>query len=368
VAVAARGGRCGAAAVPILAAGVVESFKSLQRRILAMTSTTNRSQWSRGRWAVTGALLALAALVALPPWRVVAQDKPGAAAPAPGAKGAYPGGDTANNPFDRGERGERRGGERGGPRAAAPEQYVGHLTADRVRLQPGVDGIIEKVSVKSGDRARKGQVVIALDGARARAMLAQAEAKAQLAQAQMSRVKDLARQATISQQEVEQSVANLDIAHAELMARKQDLEETIVRAPFDGVAQITAREGQRVTRGEPLGELVEVDALRVEFSVPEVRVAGLKIGQPVSVRVGAYPDRAYDGQISNIAPVVDAGTGTIRVDARLTGKIEGLRPGMSARVSPAAAQPDGAAIPSGAPGAAGVDPAAVPARSRSQVD
>jgi RND family efflux transporter MFP subunit len=296
LAVAARGSLPAVA----FAAGVVGSRKALERRILAMS---RRITWSRRRWVLAAVGIALVTLVALPPWRVVAQDKPSPTTREVKAAPAGPG-----------------------------QRYVGRLVAETLRLQAATDGTIQQVRVRTGDRVKKGDMILELDAERAKAALAQAEAKLRLVQTQKTHLLALRDQKAASLEEAEEKNAEVQIAQAEIMIRKHDLMDARVVAPFDGAVELTAQEGQHVTKGEALGRLIAVDAPRTMFQVPEDAVRDVKVGRAVEVTTAAYPQRKFKAEISEVSPVIDPATGTVTVHARFTEGTEGLLPGMFANV------------------------------------
>jgi RND family efflux transporter MFP subunit len=298
LAVAARGSLPAVA----FAVGVVGARRTLERRILAMS---RRSNWSRRRWALAAICVALVSLAALPPWRVVAQDKP---APTTREAKASP--------------------------VGAGQRYVGRLVAETLRLQSPGDGVIQQVRVRTGDRVKKGDLILELDSQRAQAALAQAEAKLGLAQSQLTRVKSLyGEQHVASRAELDEKEAEVRIDQAEIVIRKHDLMDARVLAPFDGAVELTAQAGQQVTKGEALGRIIAVDAPRAMFQVPEDALRDIKVGRPVEVTVTAYPGRAFKAAISEVSPVIDPATATVTVNARFTESTEGLLPGMFANIA-----------------------------------
>jgi beta-lactamase regulating signal transducer with metallopeptidase domain len=324
IAVAARG------IVPpgAFSAGVVDSRKTLERRILAMTRSSN---WSRRRrFAAAFAIVAATALV-IPPWRVVAQEKPAAAA-APGTS-ATPAPTIEERMKERRVK-ELRKGQPGAEAAAAaqppgPWQFQSYLVAQTVKLQAPADGVVQRVAARSGDRVKKGDLLIELDPRRARVAVAQAEAKLQMAKAQWQRVvagRGDQNPAVIAGRE--EMAAQMQIAEAEIQLRHQDLEETRILAPFDGAVRVTAQPGQRVSRAETLGHLTAAGDLRVGFQISERDVAGIKLGQAAGVQLTAFPDKTFKAEITEIAPVVSSGF--VEAFARITDPTDGLLPGMNA--------------------------------------
>lgn len=115
------------------------------------------------------------------------------------------------------------------------------------------------------------------------------------------------------------------------MAQLQ-LEKTTVEAPMSGaVAQVNITEGGMVNLGTPLVVIVSTD---VEITIPveELRLPDLSIGQSAFIRVNAYPDRVFEGEIVTIAPQLDPQTRTVQVSIHPTEAADELVPGMFAAV------------------------------------
>lgn len=335
-----------------LTVGVVSSRRVLEQRIIAMRHLSN---WSRRRWTVVAAAALVLALMVIPPWRVVAQEK--AADGSAASKGEVKG--AAEAPAAGGERPmtveERMRVRREQARAAAAteaaspreRQIVGSIAAATLRIQPAGDGLVDQVRVHEGDRVKKGDVLIQLDSRRAQAALARTEARLALAEAQFSRLRALVKEATVSREELDQKEAELKVAQADLNVAKQDLWEMRLMSPIDGtVGDLSVRAGERVVRGQTLVTVVETGALKFHASIPSSQLGVYAVGQSVNVRVPAYPEREFTAQISRVAPTVDPATATVRIEATLSGDTAGLVPGMFAKaaLTPAEAK-DGAKQP-----------------------
>jgi membrane fusion protein (multidrug efflux system) len=116
------------------------------------------------------------------------------------------------------------------------------------------------------------------------------------------------------------------------LARVQ-LERTRIRAPFDGVMGAL-----RVAPGDPMTqdtELVRIDAIdrvQLEFSLPEVAVAVVQVGVPVSLSVAPYPGESFPGEVYFVSPTLDPATRRILVKAWVPNADHRLRPGLFAQV------------------------------------
>jgi membrane fusion protein (multidrug efflux system) len=154
-----------------------------------------------------------------------------------------------------------------------------------------------------------------------------------LAQLNAKRATDLLQKNSISQSELDQATAQLNQAESSVAALKATIDKKMVRAPFDGRVGIRlVNLGQFVSRGQSLVPLQKLDALYVNFKIPQRQLSSLSIGQQVLVSVDAFVDRHFDGLVTAIDTEVDAATRNFSVQATITNPKEELRPGMFAQV------------------------------------
>jgi membrane fusion protein (multidrug efflux system) len=133
----------------------------------------------------------------------------------------------------------------------------------------------------------------------------------------------------------------LDADEAQLKAGTTDtgaLEAQVgrktVRAPFSGRLGIRlVNLGQYLNSGTPITVLEAIETVYVDFTLPQQRLADVKLGMPVRVTIESAEGAAHDGTVSAIDPAVDSTTRTIKVRAGVVNKQENLRPGMFANVS-----------------------------------
>jgi multidrug resistance efflux pump len=132
--------------------------------------------------------------------------------------------------------------------------------------------------------------------------------------------------------QVDAAQAQVNQAETALYLSQLQLDKTQVRAPINGiVASVSTSLGSMVAPGNPVAVIMSPD---VEIVVPveETRLAELAIGQPASIRVDAFPDREFAGEVAIIAPTLDPGTRTVQVTIRALDGDGVLRPGMFATV------------------------------------
>jgi HlyD family secretion protein len=133
-------------------------------------------------------------------------------------------------------------------------------------------------------------------------------------------------------EQIRAAEAQVKQAEAALYMAQVQLEKATVEAPVSGiVAQVDITEGNMVSPGTPLVVIVS-DEVEITIPVEELRLPDLTIGQPARIRVNAYPDRVFEGEIVTIAPQLDPQTRTIQVTIRPTEATDELLPGMFAVV------------------------------------
>jgi multidrug efflux pump subunit AcrA (membrane-fusion protein) len=163
---------------------------------------------------------------------------------------------------------------------------------------------------------------------RARTQQETAEAQANAARQQYEAALNAARQGYGA---VESSQASLESVRAQLAQAQKGLEDTTVRAPFDGY--ITARPvaaGEYVSLSSKIATIVRIGILKLQLQAPEQRAANVRTGMAVTARVSAYPDHEFSGKVTAVNPSVDPNSRVFMVEARFDNPGAKLRPGMFA--------------------------------------
>jgi len=224
--------------------------------------------------------------------------------------------------------------------AAKPETVsarfasVGSLVSEEsVQLAAEQPGRLVSINFRDGDRVAANAPVLKFDDTLLMAELQDLEARLALAEANYKRAQSLSKSGYATDTARDQAIADRAIAKAAVELVKVRLGKTEIRAPFDGVVGFRlASIGAYVPAGQPIVNLESIDTLKVDFRVPETRLADVKIGLGVSVSVDAYPGRTFEGKIYAIDPLVDVNGRALKVRARLDNADRLLRPGLFARV------------------------------------
>ena len=201
------------------------------------------------------------------------------------------------------------------------------VQAATVRAQ--VAGPVLQTRAQEGARVKRGELLATLDDAAvrdtwlsARSAVRSAETALELANRNRERAERLAEAGAIAERDLE--TARLDATNAEgsladararLASAGKQLEDTRVRAPFDGiVSERQADAGDVVQVGAALYTIVDPRRLQLEAGVPATDVGRLKVGIPVEFSVTGN-DRRVTGRIDRINPVVDPATRQVRMYA-----------------------------------------------------
>jgi RND family efflux transporter MFP subunit len=201
-----------------------------------------------------------------------------------------------------------------------------------------------------GSRVSLGEPVIQLDDDRARFNLQQAEAQFSIARVardkaekDIKRMRELyaAEDVDVSDSEMEQAElmaeqarGEFELADAALKLSRKALDDTGIRAPFDGVVTATyVNVGEMVVQGQIAYTIVQVDTIEIEVGISGTDIARVRAQLPVEIRTTAIPDRLFRGEVASVALKASEMTRTYAVKILSENMDNGLRPGMLADVS-----------------------------------
>jgi RND family efflux transporter MFP subunit len=127
--------------------------------------------------------------------------------------------------------------------------------------------------------------------------------------------------------------AQVDSLRAELRLAEKRLNDTQVRAPFDGaVMQKMVSVGQYMKENTPILMLVKSDPLRLRAEIPETGSAEVRVGTTLSFTTDAIPATEFQAVVRELNPSLDSKSRVLEAEARLTKSDSRLRPGMFVQV------------------------------------
>lgn len=211
---------------------------------------------------------------------------------------------------------------------------VGSLRSNEsVIVRPELAGRIVQINFAEGQKVKKGQVLVQLDATVPRAELVQMQASLALAKSNYERAQELFKRNAGTERALDEARFKLRNDEAAVRLAEARLDKYALTAPFDGVIGLRkVSVGDFVNAGADMVNLEQIDPLKVDFRVPEVFLASLKVGQRIAVTVDALPGRDFAGEVYAIDPLVDASGRAVVIRARIGNPDDSLRPGLFARV------------------------------------
>jgi membrane fusion protein, multidrug efflux system len=220
-------------------------------------------------------------------------------------------------------------------------EAVGSLRAVKgADLSLEVSGVVDSISFNSGDDVAEGAVLLKLRSDDDVAKLQSLQATAELNQITYDRDLKQFKIQAVSQANLDTDVANLKNAKAQAAQQQAILDKKTLRAPFTGHLGIRAVDlGQFLSAGTAIVTLQALDPIFLDFFVPQQAVAQVRLGQKVAVKIDAYTDQTFAGEITAINPRVDASSRNVQIRATLKNADRKLIPGMYATVDIATGAP-----------------------------
>jgi len=214
-------------------------------------------------------------------------------------------------------------------------QAVGSLRSRQgVMMRPEVGGRVKQIFFNDGQRVRKGQVMVQFEDQLQVAQLAQAKAELSIAEANHKRNQELVTQNFISKRSLDESGAALEVARAKLSLADATLQRLKVLAPFDGITGLRQiNVGDYLKDGADMVNIEDIDAVLLDFRLPERFQAKIRAGQKAQLTVDALPGRPFTAIVQAVDPLIEANGRSVGVRGCIDNRQQQLRPGMFARVN-----------------------------------
>jgi RND family efflux transporter MFP subunit len=245
----------------------------------------------------------------------------------------------------------------------------GYVTARRAAtVSSKVTGKVVEVLVEEGMKVEADQVLARLDSSNAQQTYRWSEAQLQSSQkalgetqanleqavSELKRRKDAGNGVSILDLEKADAVvkalkarldrqsAEVDVAASELAMRKQDLDDTVIKAPFTGV--VTSKDSQPGEMISPVSAgggftrtgictIVDMSSLEIEVDVSESYINRVERGQPVIATLDAYPNWRIPAKVIAIIPTADRQKATVKVRVGFEKLDPRILPDMSVKVA-----------------------------------
>jgi membrane fusion protein (multidrug efflux system) len=226
-------------------------------------------------------------------------------------------------------------------------EALGNARANEsVDISSKTSNIVTAVTFRDGERVKRGQVLVQLDDAQARADVAAAQAAVTESQSQYDRSRELLNTQALSKSSFDQLVATLAANRARLGAAQARFEDTVIRAPFSGrVGLRRVSVGALISPGDVITTLDDTSVIKLDFSVPENFLSSVREGLSIRASAPAFPGRVFAGSVASIDSRVDMNTRSVTVRALLANEDGALKPGMFLNVTLANDEREALVIP-----------------------
>jgi multidrug efflux system membrane fusion protein len=222
----------------------------------------------------------------------------------------------------------------------------GRTTADRyVTIRSETEGPVEEVLVERGESVSAGQELVRLDVEERQARLAEAEALVRQREIEFAAAERLNQQGYRSETDLVRAEAALDSARANLELARQSLDQTVIRAPFDGVINDRmVEDGDFLRVGDSIAHLIDLDPIRVEGQIAERFIGQIEVGTVGMVRL--VGGQEVPGVVAYIGRVASDQTRTFPVEVEIPNPEGRIIEGLTAQLQLPTRQVVGYRLPS----------------------
>lgn len=204
---------------------------------------------------------------------------------------------------------------------------------EQVEIRSEISGLIKSINFKEGTSVKKGALLLKIDDSELQAQYAQALTKQKLANETADRASKLLKSEAISQEEFDNAEAELKSLQAQTQLVRAQLAKTEIRAPFSGrIGLRNVSNGAYVTPAQTIANLVSINPVKINFSIPEKYSQMVKEGSKINFTV-AGTSKVFNGVIYAKEPAIDINTRTLVIKALAENSDNYLIPGTFANVN-----------------------------------
>ena len=207
------------------------------------------------------------------------------------------------------------------------QTFTANVEADVVNnISPNMPGRIRRILVDVGAQVHKGQVLVEID----KTNVSQQRTQLETLRRDYQRYQELFQVGGISQQQLDQIKAQLDVAET---AFKNLAENTTLTSPINGVVTAKNYDAGDMPVGLPILTVATINPVKVRVNVSESFYNNVEKNMLVDVKFDVFGDEVFQGKVSLIYPTLDAVSHTFPVEIQLPNAKQRIRPGMFARVT-----------------------------------
>ncbi len=209
-------------------------------------------------------------------------------------------------------------------------EALGTLRANEsITITTTVTETVTAVNFTDNQRVEKGDVLIEMASGEEKAQLDQAQAVVSEARQQLHRVQSLARDGVAPKATLDQRQRDYSSAQGRLREIQSKLNNYLIEAPFSGVVGLrNISVGALLQPGTKITTLDDDSVMKLDFSVPSIFLADLKIGTPITAHARDFGEREFKGEVASLDSQIDPVTRSITVRALIPNDDHALKPGL----------------------------------------
>lgn len=200
---------------------------------------------------------------------------------------------------------------------------------ESIEIRPRIASIVTRIAFEEGQSVSAGDLLVELESSEIRANLAVAEAALSESRSIYERSLSLIETQAISEANLEQLRAAMQVDEATVEAARARLSNTRIRAPFGGRMGLRrVSPGGFVDTGTVITTLDDTDTIKLDFTIPETFLAVVREDMSIVARSLVYPDRLFEGEVDSVDTRLDPVSRSVQVRAVLPNADNVLKPGM----------------------------------------
>ncbi|MFN3760154.1 MAG: efflux RND transporter periplasmic adaptor subunit [Algoriphagus aquaeductus] len=206
------------------------------------------------------------------------------------------------------------------------------LPNEAVDLKPEISGLVTRINFKEGQYVTKGTPLVYLNDDELQAQFQRLQYTQKLFETQENRQKQLLAREAISQEEYDIVLNQFNTALSDIKLVEAQLQKTVIRAPFNGILGLRQiSEGSVINSANVIVSIVNIDPIKIEFSIPERYSSQVSVGAPIFFSSESSAEEVQ-GRVYAFEPQIDAATRTIKLRAESPNKGGKFLPGMFVKI------------------------------------
>lgn len=206
------------------------------------------------------------------------------------------------------------------------------LPNESVDLRSEISGLVDRIAFKEGQYVTKGTPLVYLNDDQLQAQYQKLQFTQKLFESQENRQKQLLAREAISQEEYDIVLNQFNTTLSDIKLVEAQLSKTVLRAPFNGRLGLRMiSEGSVIGTADVIASFVNIDPIKIEFSIPERYASEVKVGASVYF-TNESGDQEVEGKVFAFEPQIDAATRTLKLRAQSSNREGKFLPGMFVRI------------------------------------